>query len=198
MYHQLLFVGRMRLCPRTTTFTATFSGRVSVINHLFQSYLFNSQGQYDGFCCSNLNHPHTLSFWQRVSFIQICTRPYMLHMWLVQKRTQLTVWQRLVQLAQTIATEDEAPQQVFIGYNSNVWLWFSLSQCLSLSDTDDQQNCALRNLERSLSFMERNKTGPKTEAWENNLHIFILLRDCEALCWFCHKLFVWIASGCLF
>lgn len=66
----------------------------------------------------------------------------------------------------SISEDGEAPQQVFIGYNGNVWLWFSLSHSLSLSDTDDQQNCALRNLERSLSFMERNKTGPKTEAWE--------------------------------
>lgn len=125
---------------------------------------------------------------------------YMLHMRLykTQTQTQLAVW---LQLVQTVACEDgEALQQVFIGYNGNVWQWFSLSHCLSLSDTDDQQNCALRNLERSLSFMERNKIGPKTEAWENNLqrNIFILLRDCKALCWFCHKLFARIAGGCLF
>ncbi len=152
--------------------------------------------------CTSLNHPHTLWFWRCVS-IQICTR---VHTCCTCDRTKAntnslcsTGWLKHL-LVQTTACEDgEALQQVFIGYNGSVWQWFSLSHCLSLSDTDNQQNCALRNLERSLSFKERNKTGPKTEAWENNLqrNTLVLLRDRKVLCWFCHELFVWIAGGCL-
>lgn len=150
--------------------------------------------------CNSLNHPHTLSFCH--SNLHTC--PYMLHVWSDKSEHKHnflcnTSWLKHL-LVQTIACEDgEALQQVFIGYNGSVWQWFSLSHCLSLSDTDDQQKCALRNLERSLSFKERNKTGPKTEAWENNLqkNTLVLLRDRKVLCWFCHELFVWIAGGCL-